>query len=449
MAGRENLTAEIDNYALYLPAVPFSYIRYVVGTPESTACPILPADLNFLNGLGCLWSYRWCLGSAGALAYANGGTAITQRDPATSWVMGDSGGFQVATGALKETKPWKAYARDPKRIAQLWGRSRIARHLLRWLEQHCDYATTLDMPLWVKSGRYRSSPFHYCSLGSLTDLTVENLRYIERHRGAVGDCKFVNVIQGRDNAEEDYWYERVREFDFEGWALGGSVNWSGGLGRVLRRLLIMRDEGRLGGRRQWLHILGNSLLSWGIALTAIQRAIQANTGGPFTASFDSSTPFLWAGKYQTYPIPPKLTRDVSTWTFSSAPFPVGYAAARAHRSRPIPPGSPLSERLTLGDLNTKTSAFAAQTFGSFGTAALGNHNLYVFLRAFIRANKLVFGGGPVPQEIADMVGVIGDLFTAERWMDLLLGKRSRLDARGRRPAAVLNGDARRKQEGRM
>ena len=438
MAGSENLTAEIENYALYLPAMPSDYIRYVVdSSSESPACSVRPVDLNFLSGGSTLWTYKWCLASAGHLAYSNGGNAITRRDPATSWLMGDSGGFQVASGTLRDTRRWKAYARDPRRIAQLWGRSGIAGHLLRWLDKHCDYATTLDMPLWVKSDRYRSCLFHYCSLGLLTDLNVENLRFIERHRGAVGNCKFVNVIQGRDEAEEDYWYERVRDFEFEGWALGGSVNWSGGLHRVLRRLLIMRDQGMLGGRRQWLHILGNSVLSWGIALTAIQRAVQATTGGPFTASFDSSTPFLWAGEYQTHPIPPKLTCDVSTWTFSSAPFPVGYAAATVHRRRPIPPGSPLSSRLKLGDLNTKTSPYAAQTLGPFGRAALGNHNLYVFLRAFINANRLVFGEGIMPQEIADMVGIVGDLFTTERWMDLLSTRASRLKVRTRRPATVI------------
>ena len=71
--------------------------------------------------------------------------------------------------------------------------------------------------------------------------------------------------------------------------------------RILKRILLLRDDGMLGGRRQLLHILGISQLVWAVALTAVQRGIQASTGSPFTVSFDSSTPFLWAGKYQNYP----------------------------------------------------------------------------------------------------------------------------------------------------
>jgi len=175
----------------------------------------------------------------------------------------------------------------------------------------------------------------------------------------------------------------------------------------------------LGGRRQWLHILGNSQLVWAVALTAIQRAVQASTGGPFTVSFDSSTPFLWAGKYQRYPLPPRLTKDLRTWSFTSVPFPVGYAAATQDQGNPFPAGSPLSSLLTIGDLNPKSSPYSRNTFGAASPFLLGNHNTYVFLRGFIDANRLAFGGGPVPQGIADMVGLIGELFKSEKWSSLL------------------------------
>jgi hypothetical protein len=34
---------------------------------------------------------------------------------------------------------------------------------------------TLDMPMWVKLPKYKTSPFHNCGIELLTELTVENL----------------------------------------------------------------------------------------------------------------------------------------------------------------------------------------------------------------------------------------------------------------------------------
>jgi hypothetical protein len=235
-------------------------------------------------------------------------------------------------------------------------------------------------------------------------------------------------LQGRNESEEDYWYGRVRDFDFEGWALGGSIGPNLSIRRVLRRLLIMRDDGMLGGRRRWLHILGISQLGWSIALTAMQRAVQGNVGCPFTVSFDSSTPLLWAGKFQCYPKPPKLTDDIRTWRFSQAPFPVGYAAATKKAGEQFPAGSPLSSLLTVGDMNPETSPYAGQTFNPFSNIALASHNLYVFIRAFIDANKAAFGGRAVPPAIGDIRDIICELFVREDWSGFLYANSRRLES---------------------
>jgi hypothetical protein len=184
----------------------------------------------------------------------------------------------------------------------------------------------------------------------------------------------------------------------------------------------------LGGRKQWLHILGISQLIWAVALTAIQRGIQASIGSGFTISFDSSTPFLSAGKYQRYPKPPKLTKDIRTWQFSSVPFPVGYAAATVNSKKPFPTGSPLSGLLTLGDMNPDPDPYSARTFNTFSQHALGNHNAYVFIRAFIEANKKGFVEKVVPQEIDDMIGNIDELFSSENWSSLLDSQGQKMEA---------------------
>jgi hypothetical protein len=424
----ENLTAQLDNFALYLPALGQRYCEYVVGrSKKHLPSGLRPVDLDFLNPDSRLWRYKWCLASAGCFAYSDKPNAITRRKPNSSCVMGDSGGYQVATGALKDLSGWPSLARKTDEIAGLWRNSDVKARTLHWLDAHCDYAMTLDMPLWVKLPKYKTSPFHHCSVDLLTDLTVENLRYISDRRGVVGKCRFLNVLQGNDEKEEDYWYRKVRDFDFEGWAFGSKVNW-GSLVPTLKRILILRDDGMLQGKKQRLHVLGVSQLIWAVALTAMQRGIQRSIGSSsFTVSFDSSTPFLWAGKFQTYPLAPQLTKDIRTWHFTSKEIPLGYAAATKNADQQIPAGSPLSRLLTLGDINPEKSPFAARTISEFGSHAMGNHNAYIFIRAFIDANDAAFRKREAPQVIADMVGAIEEAFVTERWWTSL-----------RRDAAKLN-----------
>jgi hypothetical protein len=426
-----NLSSRIDNYAIYLPALNQTQVEFVVGEP-TPPYRVRPVDLNFLDGRSKLWTYKWCLGSAGHFAYTRKPDAITQRDPEWSWVMGDSGGYQVGTGTLKDLRGWQAHARDPLVIAQLWRRSLVTEPILRWLDLHCDCAMTVDIPLWVRMPKFKNSPFHHCGLEILTDLTIENLRYISNHRGVVGNCQFLNVLQGNDDDEEEYWYRRVREFDFEGWAIGGSVGAGLNLQRLLKRMLLLRDEGMLGGRKGRFHILGISQIKWAVVLTAIQRAVQKCTGSQFTVTFDTATPVLSAGRFQRHVKPPNLTRDLKSWKFTYAAFPVGLAAATKNADQPFPAGSPLSRLLTIGDMNPKTSPYAAQTFDQFGYVALANHNTYVLLRAFIDANKAVCHGRTVPQPIADMVGTIGQLFASERWSSLLKSSGALIAALGMR-----------------
>jgi hypothetical protein len=423
----ENLSAKIDNYAIYLPALSREYCEYIIKPSDSSAPgKVKPIHLNFLTKSNPLWHYKWCLASAGHLAYSNSSNAITRRNPKTSIVVGDSGGYQVGSGALKETKTWAGYAKRTGEIVRLWNASAVKDEILNWLDAHCDYAMTLDMPLWARSEQFKTSPFHHCSVEELTEMTVENLKFIEKRRGRGGQCKFLNVLQGNDEEEEEHWYRKIHAFDFEGWAFGTKISWASGVRRLLRRILLMRDEGMLGGRKEWLHLLGVSQLIWAVALTAIQRGIQKNVGTTFTVSFDSSTPFLIAGKYQKYALPPTLTPDMASWTFQSRPFPVGYFAATGEANNPFPSGSPIARLLTVGDMNPKKSPYDAYTFGKFSSFILGNHNAYVYLRAFVEANEAAYKARIAPQAVADVVGIIAQLFEAEEWEGLLTDKK--LDA---------------------
>jgi hypothetical protein len=244
----ERLTDQVNNYAIYLPAISQAYSAYVIKEDKEAPGSVRAADLDFLNGDSSLWTYKWCLASAGTFAYSTRPNSVTRRSSKSSLVIGDSGGYQVATGALRGMKGWD---RHPDRICELWTQSQIRADMLRWLDLHCDYAMTLDIPLWLKSEQFAHTPFHNRSVEELTDLTVDNLRYFDEHRGRVGQCKFLNVIQGRDEDEEAYWYSRIRDFEFEGWSLGGSSGRHFDIVRVLKRVLLLRDEGMLGSGHSW------------------------------------------------------------------------------------------------------------------------------------------------------------------------------------------------------
>jgi len=66
---------------------------------------------------------------------------------------------------------------------------------------------------------------------------------------------------------------------------------------------------------------------------------------------------------------------------------------------------------------------------------LANHNAYVVIRASIDANQAAFGGGFLPQKIADLVGGIAELFAREDWASYLETEGSTLVAgRAKQPS---------------
>src|SRR5215207_3074214 len=97
----EDLNAGADDFAPYLPAVQVEFAKYVVKEAADDRQLIPPGDFNFLLPTSPLWSYSRCLACAYYLMRGSSEpNMISHRQPG-SWVLGDSGGFQIGTGALK------------------------------------------------------------------------------------------------------------------------------------------------------------------------------------------------------------------------------------------------------------------------------------------------------------------------------------------------------------
>lgn len=305
-----NLAERQNDYAIFLPSISAIYAK-IVSMPEYNIRDKMPdglinerQDLNFLNPDNSLFYYPAALYSAGH-AYLNVNDSdiqesmVQKRDRKNTVILGDSGGFQIATGVLK----WPWQKKDGQSDID-WTRSKdeIRLKILRWLEHTADYSMVLDVPTYglVKFG-FDPVTGHSLHPGMKTfkdclNVSLDNYDFFIKHRKE-GETKFLNVLQGRNQLEGDIWWEAVKDLPFETWAFSNvqASNFSFNL----RRLIIMRDGKYLDGR-DWLHYLGNGKIKAGCALTTLQRSIRKYINPDITISYDAASPFVMTAHGQTY-----------------------------------------------------------------------------------------------------------------------------------------------------
>jgi hypothetical protein len=266
-------------------------------------------------------------------------------------LLGDSGGFQIATGVMK--MDW-TNAKDPNDPV----RTQMCEKILRWLEHTAEWSMTLDIPAFA-AVEPLSSKTGLTEFSDTLDLSLLNLDYFVRNR-VPGATKFLNVLSGTDEATSKEWYEGVKHFSdpkfvseaygdtertLEGYAFAG-INMKD-MACVLHRLLDLREDGLLEGK-DWIHFLGTGKLQWACYLTAIQRQLRKYDNPNITLSFDAASPFVNTAYGQTY----------AHNFFEPGKF--GYFMDRAFDQQslvgstlPAPFGhSPVMSRLTMGDLCT-------------------------------------------------------------------------------------------------
>lgn len=357
-----NLTATQNDYALFLPATSGFYSSFI-GYQRKRYPYVLPTrlpqnfvndveSLNFLDPKQGLFYYKWCLYSAG---HAN--LDLTKQDDredmfrsrprdGTSWVLGDSGGFQIGKGVWEGE--WKdptgpevaaimadCVARgheirpvigkdgkqaldkngNPKTVkvdlvkeyqAKLDAAQKKREQVLNWMDSLMDYGMVLDIPAWVSRSPIGAKNSGISSYDQAVMATKYNNEYFIKHRN--GNCKFLNVLQGENHEQADDWYNKMKDFcdpkiygdkAFNGWAMGGQNMCDVHL--VLKRLVALRFDGLLEkGQQDWMHFLGTSKLEWALLLTDIQRAIRKYHNEQFTISFDCASPFLATANGQIY-----------------------------------------------------------------------------------------------------------------------------------------------------
>ena len=355
----KNLTATQSDYAYFLPATSGFYStfigkqrygNYVDPARLPTSFTNGVEGLNYLNPDKGMFYYHHCLYSAG---HANLDLTkpdetedmFRNRDRSTSWVLGDSGGFQIGkgvwegewndpTGPVVAQRMAEAVARGVELVPQMdaTGNPKLDKNgnpkmtkidhvkiyqskldaaqkkreqVLTWMDALMDYGMVLDIPAWVGRSPVGAKNSGIASYEQAVSATKYNNEYFIKHR--TGACKFLNVLQGENHAQAEDWYQQMKDFcdptkyenPFNGWAMGGQNMCDVDL--VLRRLVALKFDGLLEeGHQDWMHFLGTSKLEWALLLTDLQRAIRKYHNPKFTISFDCASPFLATANGQIY-----------------------------------------------------------------------------------------------------------------------------------------------------
>lgn len=418
-----------EDYAIYLPAVNDEFAsRVIQPLPIQRPFPagLKLSDLAFWDRGNALFHYPYVLHSIGQHAVGSViDNGLTRGGRTDRILIGDSGGFQIGKGTLKGYKGlYKGMSGDA--AVEAWVNADEVRNwIVTWLETNCQYAMTLDMPLWAVTGTGEDSPFHDCTIDQLTTMSVENLRFIEARRQ--GKAKWLNVVQGIDEKSTTDWYAAVRWFKYGGWALAGAAGVRGGLLNVLKVVLMMRDDDAFSAGQDWLHVLGTSTLDWAIVLTAIQKSLR-KVNPKIKISFDSSSPFQIGGRYEEACFLPELGDHISSWKLRSAQSPQGLMYVGS--SEAFPYESPLGNAMSLGDLNVYAGVYEKRRYDSTSLTMLVHHNVYTYLKAVELANERAFSGDPdrlIPRLYDQCINVIFEAFDNPNWYNFLAKESSLLN----------------------
>ena len=467
----EDLTATQKDYAHFLPALSVFYATYVGKQrfDEYVDKSRIPSNfrngmesLNYLNPTQGQFTYRWTLYSAGHAEldvnkHSPKEDMIRNRDRNFSWVLGDSGGFQIGKGV------WAGEWRDPNsqhvkdKMADCIARKTEVRTLtstnkdgktvtkmvtvdlvkeyqqrldmaqkkrdgvLRWMDAYSDYGMILDIPAWVSRLPAGVAATGISSYQDAVEATKYNNEYWMKHR--TGKCKFLNVLQGETHDDADDWYEQMKDFcdpvkypdnHFNGWAMGGQNMCDVHL--VLRRIVTLIHDGLLEkGVHDVMHFLGTSKLEWATLLTDVQRAVRKYHNPNFMITFDCASPFLATANGQIYI--QNETEDRGKWGYRMVPSVDNKKYAtdnRNFRDAVLQDGvfknfedSPLTLGLKIsdvciyapGDLN-KIGKEGKTSWDSFSYAIQMGHNVWSHINAVQEANRQ-YDNGLFPAMLKD------------------------------------------------
>jgi hypothetical protein len=416
-----DLTTEQKDYAIFLPALSGFYATFVGKQRreeyvEESRIPYPNMEsMNWLNKKEGLFNYHWTLYSAGhaeldTMKDAPKELMVRERDRKNSWLLGDSGGFQIGKGV------WEGDWKDPNCPKAQKKREQV----LAWMDAYMDYGMILDIPAWVARSPEGAKATGIDNYQDAVNATRINNDYWMKHRS--GACKFLNVLQGENHADAEDWYQQMKDYcdpkkytdHFNGWSMGGQNMCDVHL--VLKRIVALRFDGLLEkGKHDVMHFLGTSKLEWATLLTDIQRAVRKYHNENFMITFDCASPFLATANGQIYC--ELETGDRSKWVYRMVPgiddkalatdvSPFGDAFVREGKHKSFL-NSPITQNLKAkdiciyapGDLN-KIGKEGKTSWDSFSYAIQMGHNVWSHINAVQEANRQ-YDNGIIPNMLVE------------------------------------------------
>jgi len=407
----KDLTTAQKDYAIFLPAISgffATYIgkqrhdEYVDKTRVPSNFPNDVESMNWLNPQKGLFNYHWSLYSAGHAEldvnkHSPKEDMIRNRDRNNSWLLGDSGGFQIGKGV------WEGDWKDPSCPKAKKKREQV----LTWMDAYMDYGMILDIPAWVSRSPAGAKATGIDNYQDAVNATRINNDYFMKNQN--GNCKFLNVLQGENHADAEDWYQQMKDYcdptkysdHFRGWSMGGQNMCD--IHLVLKRIVALRFDGLLEtGKHDFMHFLGTSKLEWAALLTDIQRAVRKYHNPNYTVTFDCASPFLATANGQVYI--QTETEDRSKWVYRMVPSidDKKYATdTRSFKDAVLQDGifknfedSPITDGLKVsdiccykpGDLN-KIGKEGKTSWDSFSYAIQMGHNVWHHINAVQEANR--------------------------------------------------------------
>lgn len=404
-------------WALFLPAVSSFYIsglgKQREGEPYFDLARIPAAfngdveKLNFLNSKEGLYYYKWGLYSAG---HANLDTnkidhneSIIRKREKGTFILGDSGGFQILKGQ------WPADWKDPNCPRAMVKRKAV----LNWMDTYMDYGMCLDIPsqsltTFDMKDKNGVSLHGISTIEQAISATHINNEYFIKNRN--GNCKFLNVLQGRTHTDSDTWYDEMKKYcdpsiysdnHFNGWAFGGQTKIDVHL--MLRRMVDIIYDGLLQeGKHDLIHCLGVSILEYAVLFTDIQKAIRRNHNPKLQITFDCASPFFSAAKGLAYfnnniehekkwSYSMEKTAENKNYATDNRKFRDGVLADGIHK---VFTDSPITDKLLMKDLCYRGQGFIGQhnketktSWDTLSYTLLQSHNVYQHMTAVQEANR--------------------------------------------------------------
>lgn len=246
--------------------------------------------------------------------------------PADSLLIADSGGFQMAT-----------FARSGKPI------DITPLQILRWMEANADIGMNLDIPPWD-------------NFNAALKQSVENFKFFEQNRLNYS-MKLYNVLHGNSLDQMKVWYAAVKDFNFDGWALG--VKPTDNIFLQLIGYLFLREKGAL--HLENFHMFGMSSMS-----NMITNAIISNHYDT-TITFDSSS-YISGSRFRKFHFPKDITHAIE------------FGRNNIKSLTSIPCKCPVCRNITIEDLYDP---------GEKGYMILPLHNLYQYIEVNRSINAIV------------------------------------------------------------